>query len=240
MLASKQPFRRALYLQVRDVLAERIANGALKPGPSIANENDLAHELGVSAGTVRKALELMEAQRLIYRRQGKGTFVNDLASVELAARFCSLRGADGAHLNGRVSSVEIGEAVASEEERRQLLLAAGDQVYRIHRVYVHNSRAFMVEDATVPAALFPHGAARPEMAASITTLAREHAVLLGKAEDRVSLGMPTEAGAKALGIVSGTSVMRRERVVFMLNGAPAEWGVAQCHLVGGYYRAEIS
>jgi GntR family transcriptional regulator len=225
---------------VRDVLAERIANGALQPGASMPNESDLARELGVSAGTVRKALELMETQRLINRRQGKGTFVNDLASHELAARFCCFRSPDGAQLDGRVASVEVGEDVASEEERRRLFLAEGDRAYRIRRVHIHNGRPYMVEDATVPTALFPHLAASPALAASIGTIAREHAVLLGNAEDRIRLGVATEAGARALGIVAGTPVMRRERVVFMLNGRPAEWGVAQCHLAEGYYRAEIN
>jgi GntR family transcriptional regulator len=34
----------------------------------------LARELGVSSGTMRKALDLMAAERLIVRRQGRGTF----------------------------------------------------------------------------------------------------------------------------------------------------------------------
>jgi GntR family transcriptional regulator len=235
MLAS----RRALYLQVRDALAERIAIGMWKPGTSIANESSLARELGVSAGTVRKALELMEAERLVDRRQGKGTFVTDPASAELAARFCTFRGPDGARLHTRVASAEISEDVASEEERQRLHLGARHRVFRVRRVHVHSGRAFMVEKAAVPGALFPQLAARSDIAANIATLAREHGVLLGKAEDRISSGLPTPDGAQALGIVSGTPVIHRERVVFTLNGAPAEWGVAQCHLVGGYYRAEI-
>jgi GntR family transcriptional regulator len=50
---------RPLYLQVRDVLAERIVSGDLLPGSAIPSETDLAREIGVSAGTVRKALQLM-------------------------------------------------------------------------------------------------------------------------------------------------------------------------------------
>ena len=50
---------KALYLQVRDTLAQRIASGEWKPGSAVPNEADLALEMGVSAGTVRKAVELM-------------------------------------------------------------------------------------------------------------------------------------------------------------------------------------
>jgi GntR family transcriptional regulator len=51
---------RPLYLQVRDMLVERITSGQWKPGAGISNEVDLSRELGVSVGTVRKALDVME------------------------------------------------------------------------------------------------------------------------------------------------------------------------------------
>jgi hypothetical protein len=34
-------------------------------------------------------------------------------------------------------------------------------------------------------------------------------------------------------------VMRRDRIVYSLNGAPVEWAVAQWHLPGSYYLAKI-
>jgi GntR family transcriptional regulator len=237
--SSKRPSRRALYLQVQDELTARIASGAWKPGVPIPNEVDLARELGVSSGTVRKALELMEAQRVIRRRQGRGTFVNDQTSAELAARFSNFRGPDGEIVDGSVAAVEIDEGVADDHERRRLLLAAADPVYRIRRVHVHSGRTYMSERATVPAALSPGLAGRRNIAASITELAREYGLLLGRAEQRLSPGASTPGVAEALGIAAGTPVMQRDRVVFLLNGPPVEWGVAQCHLDGGYYVAEL-
>jgi GntR family transcriptional regulator len=52
---------RPLYLQLRDTLAQRIANGEWKPTAAIPNESDLAREFGVGAGTMRKGY-LMEAE----------------------------------------------------------------------------------------------------------------------------------------------------------------------------------
>ena len=54
---------RPLYLQLRDALVERIARGQWKPGAAVPNEQDLAREFGVSPGTMRKALDLMESMR---------------------------------------------------------------------------------------------------------------------------------------------------------------------------------
>jgi GntR family transcriptional regulator len=238
-LPSRRPLHRALYLQVRDALAERIASGAWKPGTPIANENELAREIGVSAGTVRKALELLEAQRLITRRQGRGTFVSDQTSGEQAARFRNFRGPDGERMQGRLASVEVAEGRVNELELRRLRLAAGDAVYRIRRVRYHAGRNFMVEDATVLAALFPRLPERREIAGNITVLASEYGVLLGGAQERISLGVPAADVAEALGIAPGTPALLRERLVFMLDGPPVELGIAYYHFPGGFYLADL-
>src|SRR6188474_3550536 len=100
MLPTNRFSTRPLYLQLRDALAERIAHGEWKPGTAIPNESDLAREFGVSSGTMRKALDLMEGEHLLTRRQGRGTFVNDQSSEELAERFSNIHAAEGERIAG--------------------------------------------------------------------------------------------------------------------------------------------
>ena len=85
---------RPLYLQVKDMLVQRIVGGTWKPGAAIPIEIELSRELGISVGTVRKALDEMEGERLISRRQGRGTFVIDQTSDECAIRFSNIRNAE--------------------------------------------------------------------------------------------------------------------------------------------------
>lgn len=98
---------RPLYLQVRDLLVARIVAGEWKPGGTLPNEVDLARELSVSPGTVRRALEEMESERLIYRRQGRGTFVSDHTSEELAIRYTNIRTSKGVRFAGDIASTEF-------------------------------------------------------------------------------------------------------------------------------------
>jgi DNA-binding transcriptional regulator YhcF (GntR family) len=100
-----------LYLQVRDAMAERIAAGEWKPSATIPNEGDLAREFGVSPGTMRKALDLLEVERLLTRRQGRGTFVNDQSSAELAVRYSNIREDNGAHAGNEVEILDITEGI---------------------------------------------------------------------------------------------------------------------------------
>jgi GntR family transcriptional regulator len=229
----------ALYLQVRDVLAQRIATGEWTPGSAVPNERDLAHELGVSTGTVRKALELLEAQKLVTRRQGRGTFVNDPASDEMGCRFLRLRTADGETVSGEVASQSIGEGTANELECTRLRLCTGDRVYRIRRVRQHRGRAFLVADITLPVALFPRLAGKGEVPDRVGALAPWNGMLLGKAQERVSIcASPADVG-DLLGVKSGTPVMLLDCVLFLLGtDQPVAWRIGHVHLPDGHYLAE--
>jgi GntR family transcriptional regulator len=239
VLSFKRPIHKALYLQVRDALAERIASGEWKAGRPLANEGDLARELGVSGGTVRKALELMETQRLITRRQGRGTFVRDQSSEDHAARFCRFRGPGGERLFSRAAAPQISEGAADDHEARRLGIARGDTIYRMRRVRRFRGQAFMIKDAAVPAALFPDLPGRREVAGDICTLAQAYGILAGTGEERISLATAEADVAEALGVAAGTPVLHLDRVVHMLDGPPLEWSRGHCYLPGSYYLAEV-
>lgn len=67
-----------LHVQVRNAIADQIAAGKWTADRGqLPNETMLALEMGVSSGTMRKALDQLEREGLIMRKQGKGTFVVD-------------------------------------------------------------------------------------------------------------------------------------------------------------------
>ena len=103
-----------LYVQVRNLLAQRLASGVWPPGSALPNEMELARELGVSSGTVRKALDSLESDRLVVRRQGRGTFVVDQASGDVAARFSNIRNGEGRRIGGDMELLTQVKAVATE------------------------------------------------------------------------------------------------------------------------------
>ena len=204
-LAASRLVNRPLYLQVRDALIERIGKGDWKPGMAIPNEVDLAREFGISSGTMRKALDLLETERVLSRKQGRGTFVNDQSSVSFASRFWRISASDGTPITGDTKTIEVVEAPASEEEGRRLRLAHPSNVYRVRRERWHGDRPFMIEEASLPAALFPGLLERTGIEHNVVALAQLYGILLGKAEERISIAAAPPAIADTLRVAPNSS-----------------------------------
>ncbi|WP_042703771.1 GntR family transcriptional regulator [Azospirillum sp. B506] len=64
----------ALYRQIADRLRDEIAARLFEPSGRLPTENEIGVRFGVSRVTVRLALDRLEAEGLIERRKGKGTF----------------------------------------------------------------------------------------------------------------------------------------------------------------------
>ena len=61
--------------RIAGALEERIRTATYADGVRLPPERDLAVEFGTSRSTVRKALARLEAQGLVWRHVGKGTFI---------------------------------------------------------------------------------------------------------------------------------------------------------------------
>ena len=241
MMGGGKPFStRPLYLQVRDALAGRIAMGEWKPNAAIPNEGDLAREFGVSSGTMRKALDLMEGERLLTRRQGRGTFVNDQTSDELSVRFSNIRAADGERVIGEVKVLSISKEPANPAECGRLQLRADDLAWRIQRIRFDKGAPFMVEEVVLPVAPFPDLDEQKELQQRVVMLAQHYGILLGKGEERVAIGAASPDVAQTLNLESGAPILILDRLVRNLDGRPVEWRLGKGHFADKYYLAEIS
>jgi GntR family transcriptional regulator len=234
--------RDPLYMQVCELLTRRIAGGTWKPNGALPNEMELAREMGVSAGTVRKALEKLEADRLVVRRQGRGTFVVDQAAPEAASRFDRLRRADGVPLtwSSRLLSRSGGKPALSEQ--RMLQVGPGKAVARKQRLLSVSGRKFAVESACLAVERLP-GLDPDDREVgdwNLASLAQQHGVHLARAYEEVRLVAAERETAALLGVDAGTTLMLLDRVIMSIEQAPIEWRSATCHVRDEYYQAEVA
>jgi GntR family transcriptional regulator len=105
--------RASLVDATETALRERLAPGRARLGDRLPPEKDLAATLGVSRGTLRLALERLESNGEIIRRQGSGTFVGRVAlgaafseGLEVLESYASLACRQGKQLSVRNLQVE--------------------------------------------------------------------------------------------------------------------------------------
>ena len=105
--------RPSLVDATETALRERLAPGRARPGDRLPPEKELSEALGVSRGTLRLALERLESNGEIVRRQGSGTFVGRVAlgaafseGLEVLESYASLAHRQGKRLTVRNLQVE--------------------------------------------------------------------------------------------------------------------------------------
>nr|BFE59405.1 GntR family transcriptional regulator [Dactylosporangium thailandense] len=142
-----------LYVRIERELRTRLTGA--RPGDALPAEAVLAEEFGVARMTMRAALNALEADGLIERIQGRGTFVRQRPAPRAAGTLMSFQ--DQVRSWGRTPSSRLVEAevrAASGEEAAALgLTAAAPRVVSIVRVRMADGTPLAVEYACFPAHL---------------------------------------------------------------------------------------
>ncbi|MBI2454893.1 MAG: GntR family transcriptional regulator, partial [candidate division NC10 bacterium] len=69
-----------LYYRLENILRSKIEGGEVLPNHKLPTEQELSREYKISRATVRQALAALVSEGLLYRKQGKGTFVTEKAA----------------------------------------------------------------------------------------------------------------------------------------------------------------
>lgn len=150
-LARGQPLYRAAEERIRSL----ISSGKLIPGDLIPSEPQLAQALSVSQGTVKKAIDNLVWENLLYRHQGKGTYVSKVNFGKSMFRFFSYGDAEGhavrIHKETTVRRLERGRA----EICRRLHVPTDTRLLYMERVGYIKDDSILVEYSWWPADVVP-------------------------------------------------------------------------------------
>jgi GntR family transcriptional regulator len=214
------PSFRPLYLQIKDLLVRSLEAGEWRPGEAIASELVLASRFGVSQGTVRKAIDALAADHLVVRRQGKGTFVTThTEEAQSSFRFLRIRCDEG---NGEPPAsrlLDVRRGKASAEIARLLEVKPGDPVVVVRRVLEWAGRPVIVDDITLPAALF-RGLTRAKLESYAGSM-------YGFFE--------TQFGVRMLNAQERIKAVAADRVAFTYGGRPVEYRRGLCSTSAHHY-----
>jgi len=215
-----------LHSQISNAIRATIASGQWPARHRLKPEPDLAIDLGVSRGTLRRALATLINEGLLKQTKGRGTFVTETLIEPAVAQKLSTLSEDlasqGITLTTSVISIGTGEPPAVV--RSLLRVPRGTSVLQLTR-----SRA----TGDLPIALL-RNYVRLDLAPGIETMDFTSSTLFGALEGRYGLKIGSARRtfsavaavgevSSALGVADGTPVQYLEQLTFLADGRPVEY-----------------
>lgn len=195
------------YETVKAAIHRRIADGGWQPGVRLPSERELVQRFGCARMTVHRALRELEAEGLIERRQGSGSYVAELHPISnlLQVRDIHEEIAERGHAHStRVCGVT--REKASAEVAAAMRLRKGTTVVRCQLVHMENGVPIQYEDRHVNPALAPDLLAQDFTTVTPTRVLFEHAPLT-EAEQVVEAVLATAQQARLLAVPTGSALL---------------------------------
>ncbi|WGD37762.1 GntR family transcriptional regulator [Lysinibacter sp. HNR] len=219
-------FPAPLHAQISDDIRSRISSGDWAPHYRLKPEPDLAAELGVSRGTLRRALTTLINEGMLVQIRGRGTFVTSTVLEPAIAQKLSTLSEDFAaqNISWRTEVIETSLIEAPRPVSSLLDVRAGERILRLVRRGVTDKGpvAHLINFV------------RTDLAPGIEEIDFNTVSLFGVLEHRYGLTIgsgrrtftavlaPAEV-VESLSLSESTPVQHLEQVTYLEDGRPVEY-----------------
>jgi len=223
-------------------MTRRIAEGHWKSGEMLPSEPKLAAELGVSPGTVRKALDRLAADQLVTRRQGLGTLVAVPTRESMLYRFFKLVDASGARFMPDCHQLSRQVVKTNTNFRNLFGLDKGARLVKFVRIRTAGKVPIMIETVTLPLPLFEGVDTLDEPLP--TTLYdffdSEFELKVLRVDEKLSADSATTDDANHLGVAVGTALLVIERTAYTFDDQAIEHRLSRLSTTRHAYLSELT
>ena len=214
-----------LYDQVKEAIAAYIEQERLGPNDLLPSEREFCDRFGVSRLTLRKALERLIQEGLVFRRAGKGTFVS---LPKLEQRLLVVTSfTEAIRQEGRTPGTQLlGVEVAEESPRicEHLEIPIGSQVLNVRRLRSVDDQPFSLATSYLPHDLTCNLEAGDLQASSLYALLKDKCHLeLARSKVTVEATVADAVEAALLHIKPGGPLFRMTGTLHITTGRVIEY-----------------
>lgn len=210
------------HTQISNWLRAEIERGEFKADDKLPSENELAKKFDVSRVTIRRALQSLESESIIYRCQGLGSFVSEHRATHNLIRLTDFNEdmiRAGLEPSSQVKKFET--VVASDWLADQLQIELGCKVLQIDRLRFANAEPIAYDCTWLP--VF-YGQLLSEEALEDSTIFRilekEYNIPVTKGSYRMSAEIADEQMAGELNVPVNSPLFLIDRLSYTLGGKP--------------------
>ncbi|MBD1381524.1 GntR family transcriptional regulator [Metabacillus arenae] len=216
-----------LYLQIKNILKDRILHGVYPIHTNIPSEPQLEDEFNVSKITIRNAIKELVQEGYLETRSGKGTKVirNTSASkLSKGKRFTEVLVEEGHTIQKQLLQAEV---VLNEEDTEPFRLFGG-QCLRIERLYLLDNVPY-IHYTNYLTARMEHSDLNVQ---SLYDFIEEQDISLEKFRDQFAVAKAPSHVEDKLGVKRGTPLLKRLRYSYDETGNLIEYSE-------GFYNTEM-
>jgi GntR family transcriptional regulator len=220
-----------LYQSVGETLKQEIASGRFADALVLPGERELAESHGVSRATLRRAIDALVGEGLLFHRQGAGTFIRRATPRvdQMASRLTGFT--EVMRMRGFVASsrkLEAGVFLPTPDEAMMLGVNPADHVVRLSRLRLADDVPMAIEHSVIPQHFLPDPEAIGHSLYDALE-ARELRPMRGLQRLRaMTLG---DADAQLLGVPANSPTLYIQRIAYLADGRCVEF-------TRSYYRAD--
>ena len=219
---SAQPL--PVYLQIAELLARQIKAGYWHSGERLPTEAALADSLKVAVGTLRKSLALLEAQGVLERIQGSGSYVRQVQGTQQIYELFRLELRDGPGLpTAQILQVVRQPRPAQMASPNVVHAADTDDCWRVRRLRSLNQVPVALEEIWFPAAGCPDLTAQALGDSMYLFYQQRLEIWIARVEDQISAAPAPDWAAPPCGLVPGACAGYIERLSWTAGKELAEF-----------------
>lgn len=223
--AGGRPGAQPLYKEVKNRITRSLIAGEWKPGAAIPSETELASRFAVSIGTIRRAIDELVAEKIVVRRQGRGTYVSIHTEDRQFYYFFHIVGKDGGKEPPLHELLSLRTTKADVETAAQLGIEPNTPVHRIYNVLKLEGEPVIYDEIRVAARRFGDLDAALFRAREGTIYGLYQArfgINVVRISERLSAAAAPARVARVLGVAKDSPLLVIKRVAYTYHDEPVE------------------
>jgi GntR family transcriptional regulator len=211
------------YQRIADSLRQRLLAGHWEPDEQLPTERELCRQFGASQITVRRAMQIIEEEHLVERRQGRGTFAMPAAQRKIPILNTDFFGSIRRHAPRLERSLHSCEWTEIDAELAAPLRACvGDSILKIVRIDRLQDKPATMDHVAIPAR-YADRLSEGDLA-RLDFLERWQAVQkcrLEYCEQTIEAARAKSPISRLLEVRAGEPLLKETSVMFASGGQPA-------------------
>lgn len=211
-----------MHSQISQWLRQKIDDGTYQPDQKLPSENELAKQFDVSRVTIRRALQSLESESIIFRSQGLGSFVSDQRAPHQLVRLTDFHeDMTRAGLSASTSLVRFQTVEAPEWILPTLQLEPATRLIQIDRLRLGDGQAIAFDSTWLPmmyGQLLDPGELETRTIYHI--LEEQYEIPILRGSYTISADAAPEAIARHLNVETGTPLLLMDRISCTLGEKP--------------------